>query len=212
MDGKPADYVSKRGYVLAPYGEFTFDGFRTSMDEVATFRFSSVSDSYAGRLGEARDVGVIGVAFFTERAEEYTPPPAPYASQPARRYAPARKMPAPEPSPSPPAPPPATRAATTPALGGASGGSAAPQDLETRRGLGTEFGEARESRISSTSFERANGSRPSSVVSIRYNDRAGLTALGIVIPPPAYANVDVQLRETADPFRTNQFSQPPPPR
>ena len=57
----------KRGYVIAPYGEVTIDGFRTSLDQVATFRFSSVRDSYAGRKGQDRNVGVIGVAFFPER-------------------------------------------------------------------------------------------------------------------------------------------------
>jgi hypothetical protein len=56
MDGHPANYVTKRGYILAPYGDMTIDGFRTSYEEVATFRFSSVADSYAGRRGHRRRV------------------------------------------------------------------------------------------------------------------------------------------------------------
>jgi hypothetical protein len=211
MDGHPANYVEKRGYVLQAYGDMTVDGFRTSMDEVATFRFSSVGDSYAGRLGEARDVGVIGVAFFAEKVPEYVyQPPARPSPHPINR-APARKSAAP---PAPPASPPAAGnpPATSPsdiARGGAESQRIAP--AEDRPGLGTEFGEARESRIGSTSFERASLSSPTQVVAFRYNDRAGLVALGIVIQP-TYATDDQRTRETAEPFRQNRFAQAPPPR
>jgi hypothetical protein len=67
VDGRPADFVSKRGYIVPAGGELRIDGFRTSTSDVATFRFSSVSASYAGRKGIARNVGVIGVALFEEK-------------------------------------------------------------------------------------------------------------------------------------------------
>ena len=84
VDGHTASYIDHRGYILQPYGSATIDGFRTSLAEVATFRFSSVADSYAGRLGQARDVGVIGVAFFPEREPVVAqlPPPRPYEYPP----------------------------------------------------------------------------------------------------------------------------------
>ena len=66
IDGQPASYA-KRGYVLAPYGSVVIDGFRTSEETVAAFRFGTVSDSYAARTSGDRNVGVIGVAFFAER-------------------------------------------------------------------------------------------------------------------------------------------------
>lgn len=66
IDGKSAD-LRKRGYVVPPGGELRIDGFRVSTRQVATFRFSSVSSSYAGRKGKARNVGVIGVAIFEEQ-------------------------------------------------------------------------------------------------------------------------------------------------
>src|SRR5690606_39130566 len=66
IDGKTAD-LRKRGYVVPPYGELRVDGFRVSTQQVATFRFSSVASSYAGRKGQARNVGVIGVAILAER-------------------------------------------------------------------------------------------------------------------------------------------------
>jgi hypothetical protein len=67
LDGQAASFA-KRGYILDPHGELEIDGFRQSMDEVAAFRFGSVRSSYANRKhGDARNVGVIGVALFHER-------------------------------------------------------------------------------------------------------------------------------------------------
>lgn len=68
IDGLTAS-VGKRGYVVPAFGDVVIDGFRTSRDSVAAFRFSSVADSYAGRKDQDRNVGVIGVAIFRERAE-----------------------------------------------------------------------------------------------------------------------------------------------
>ena len=210
MDGHPANYVEKRGYILPAYGDVTIDGFRTSVDDVATFRFSSVADSYAGRLGHARDVGVIGVAFFPERApvtvwQPPSPPPPTYAprAQAAPRPAPAKPHSSGDESPSaygesagaPAAPAPPSAAPASPK---SASEDVATESARKRPGLGTEFA-------------RANPSRPSQVVSIRYNDRAGLLALGIAIPRPyVAAESDLRLRESADPFRANGFAQPPP--
>src|SRR5262249_42719954 len=66
LDGKPASF-GKRGYIMDPRGEVEVDGFRQSMDAVATFRFGSVRGSYAGqKTGDTRNVGVVGVAIFNE--------------------------------------------------------------------------------------------------------------------------------------------------
>jgi hypothetical protein len=67
IDGESGD-LRKRGYVVPPYGEVRIEGFRTSQSGVATFRFSSVDGSYAGKKGKARNVGVIAVAIFEEQA------------------------------------------------------------------------------------------------------------------------------------------------
>jgi hypothetical protein len=67
IDGENGD-LKKRGYVVPAYGELRVEGFRTSTTDVATFRFSSVDSSYAGRKGKARNVGVIAVALFEEQA------------------------------------------------------------------------------------------------------------------------------------------------
>jgi hypothetical protein len=65
IDGEPGD-LRKRGYVVPAFGETRIEGFRTSTSDVATFRFSSVNDSYAGQKGKARNVGVIAAAIFEE--------------------------------------------------------------------------------------------------------------------------------------------------
>ncbi|MFV8756259.1 hypothetical protein ACNOYE_37410 [Nannocystaceae bacterium ST9] len=65
IDGRPAGF-DKRGYVIDPFSSVVIDGWRTSEDTVAAFRFSSIEDSYADRTGESRNIGVIGAAFFRE--------------------------------------------------------------------------------------------------------------------------------------------------
>jgi hypothetical protein len=56
------------GYVLDAHGAVEIDGWRKSLEDVATFYFTSLGDSYAARTGRPDNVGVIGVALFRERA------------------------------------------------------------------------------------------------------------------------------------------------
>src|SRR6266542_3007118 len=57
IDGRTASYQDKRGYVIGPYGDITIEGFRTSLDQVATFRFFSVDglDAIDGRTASYQD-------------------------------------------------------------------------------------------------------------------------------------------------------------
>src|SRR5512133_88429 len=75
VDGKPGDFRNKRGYLVPAWGQVDIDGWRVSQSQAATFRFSTVADSYAARMGNSREVGVIGVAVFPERV--YRPRPLP---------------------------------------------------------------------------------------------------------------------------------------
>jgi len=65
MDGKAAS-VKKRGYVLPAKGEMEVAGFRHDSVRVRQFIFGRVADSVAAKAGEARNVGVIGLAVFDE--------------------------------------------------------------------------------------------------------------------------------------------------
>jgi hypothetical protein len=206
IDGRAADYQTKRGYLVPAYGEITVEGFRTSLDQVAAFRFSSVADSYAGRKGQARDVGVIGVAFFPERELRVMrpppPPPYPYASR--------------APSPAPAAPSAGDGAGSSEASSAGAPRAEKRSDAENRSrqvdrpGLGTEYGEQRDSSVQYTAFQRQSPGSPASVVEIRYNDRRGLLALGV--PVDGCYDDDVAVRESARPFRGSGFATPPPPR
>jgi hypothetical protein len=83
IDGKPGAF-NKRGYLVDPNGTLEIDGFRQSEDAVAAFRFGSVRDSYANRKagGDARNVGVIGVALFHEQGTS----PAAWSEEARRRH------------------------------------------------------------------------------------------------------------------------------
>ena len=193
VDGRPAN-LNKRGYIVPAYGDVTIDGFRTSLDTVAAFRFSSVRDSYAARTHHARNVGVVGVAFFAERP----PPVVHYEPRPLGRAAPT--PPAEDAEQAPPSPSPAT--APSKSAGGAASAS--------RPGLGTQFGETRESRVVETGFIRASSS-PMALSELRYDDRDGLLSRGIAIDPPVRDPRDAEneLRDTAQAFPQSRFAQPP---
>ena len=184
IDGQTAT-TSKRGYIVPAFGTVTIDGFRTSMTSVAAFRFSPVSDSFAGRTGQDRNVGVIGVAVFREKVEQPIEIAQPRGAAPSP--APARKRSA------------------------AAGESRAEAQKPTDRpGLGTEFGERHESHVRQTTFIR-DSQTPTQVVEVRYNDRAGLKAMGIMIPEPMPVEDDATLRDSATPFPGDRrFAQPPP--
>ena len=176
VDGHPAS-LGKRGYVIPAFGDITVDGWRTSLDTVAAFRFSSVRDSFASRTEHDRNVGVIGVAFFRER------PPVVWR------------------------PPVAWRGASPSADKAAAGASAAPS--AQRGGLGTQFGETHDSRVEETSFVRADAG-PMTFAEFRYDDRPGLLARGIQLPPfPGERWAENQRRDGAQPFPDSRFAQPP---
>ncbi len=66
IGGQPSN-AGDRGYVVAPYSYVDIEGFRLSMSDVAAFRFTTVEDSYASRMGTPWAVGVIQVAVYPER-------------------------------------------------------------------------------------------------------------------------------------------------
>jgi hypothetical protein len=258
VDGEDGD-LKKRGYIVPAYGEVRIEGFRTSLADVATFRFSSVDNSYAGKKGKSRNVGVIAVAIFEEQAppdqqiimpeprrtyhwtddvdaeEDYSardaaPRGRAGGGRVAQHKNKAEKKAAEAPSADrvSAAPPPRAGSAGGAPATTSSAPSAAPRrqmqedfggdegyyqppaeaPRTNRPGLGTEFGESRYSAAQYTKFVRAAG-RPIAIAELRYNDSAGLIALGIPVAPMPDEG-EIMLRETADPFPgDNRFSRPP---
>jgi hypothetical protein len=210
LSGMPGDYKSQRGYLVPAYGSVLIDGFRTSMSEVAAFRFTSPGNSYSARMGTPENVGVIGAAIFREAVSEpvYRPQiprrsyPDAHAGGPAsgdrsnlgsgaeasRGRAEAKSQ---------PAAPAAEAYASSPKADYA----------ERESNIGTEYGEQQYSAVSEVPFERAHPRSPERVISLRYDDYQGLLARGVLprpAPRPVYGG--------PSPFPVNGFAPPPPPR
>jgi hypothetical protein len=183
-------------------------------------------------------VGVIGVAFFPER-KPVPPPvvrrpiarpaPLPYDEYRPRFDPPSmndgaapsgppmqhpRSAPTRSPSPAPAAAGGGAsepRRETAPAKRAAQAGAARDEVGQSGRinNLGTEFGETRESVVSSVAFERASPSHPALVVSVRYDDADGLSARGIDLSVLGYAQ-RLPVRDEPEAFPVSRFAQPPP--
>jgi hypothetical protein len=196
IDGRPAAW-QKRGYLVEPHSEVTIDGYRLSTESVAAFRFSSVPRSYASRMGDARDVGVIGAAIFPERAIHPGPPLAIPERSPRSDLRDGGGQ----------EPPGETSAG---ARAPAAPGKAFQEERRDRPGLGTEFAEEHGSRVVQVHFERARA-RPDAVLTLRYDDREGLLAAGVDVGRHLRRRTDeAWVREAADPFRASSFAEPPP--
>jgi hypothetical protein len=221
VDGKTGSF-NKRGYLVPAWGSVDIDGWRMSNRQVAAFRFSSVGASYAGRTGQARNVGVIGVAIFPERVHRRPQPiakPRPYWEN--RRYrgggydeeAPMgglgsdkRKSAGPPAS--------AQAEAAEPSAEDSAGSSAARSRRSSpshRPGLGTEFGERHGSQVHEVAFVRASASHPAVVLGVRYDDADGLHAMGIDVYHHDRYWSETELRQTARPFpvSTRRYARPP---
>ncbi len=68
ISGKKSHLKSKeRMYILGPWQEATYRGWRTGRDRVNRFYFTDVGDSYADAFGDRSAMGVIAVAAFGEK-------------------------------------------------------------------------------------------------------------------------------------------------
>ncbi|HUB06973.1 MAG TPA: hypothetical protein VMB50_08230 [Myxococcales bacterium] len=228
VDGRPST-LRKRGYVLGPHSEVRIEGFRLGEEHVAAFRFGSVKDSYAVRMGgDASDVGLVAVAVFTEAAlpavaEDDGQPPtsgapaadaAETASAPrfesggggAAGPAPAEQKVAPagEVAPLAAATPPAPAAVRIAGVRSVVAERARPaEQVRAPVQLGTTFGEEHRSHVDEAGFHRAS-SRPAAFLSLRYESRESLEALGIDVDARLAASREARRRQTAQPFRRNE--------
>lgn len=147
------------GYVLDAWDSVRIEGWRKNLDEVATFYFTPLGDSYAARTGRPHDVGVIGVALF----REYRACCAPMREKSAREQS----------------------AATAPQPAGA-GNELARDAVQSRRPseskLGTGHGHRESSPAQYVDFQRASPT-PDETIVIYYDSRKNLLAQG-VLPEP----------------------------
>ena len=164
-------HPSQAGYVLEPWQSSEIAGWRKSYQDIAQFVFTDLPDSYAARTGRPDDVGVIGIAVFTEaRAVAYAPPSPPVASGRRERRDSAK------------AAAPTGAAAESMARDGSAQDSRA-QDHGTQdqasQALGTGHGARAWSPVTRTGFVRASR-HPAQVSQLRYDDHATLVARGVL--------------------------------
>lgn len=186
------------GYVLDAWESTEIGGWRKSDDEIAQFNFTALPDSYAARTGRPANVGVIGVAVFTERvpawrkrddeiAREQPAPPLPSLNEggAGREQAPAAD---------------AAKPASAPAPAQAESRARAGAFAKSEERLGTGHGAREYSHIDTTTFERATR-YPAEQLSIWYDSYRNLVAQGIIERPIA--------RHDPQPFPNGYVPDPP---
>jgi hypothetical protein len=161
------------GYVLGRWDSVRIEGWRKSLDEVATFYFTRLADSYAARTGRPHDVGVIGVALFRERQPYYEPCCPPWRED--RQAAPSA-----EPESSAQAADEVTRERD--ASGAKAQRRSESKSDKSESKLGTGHGPREASPAQYVNFRRAS-STPDETIVIYYDSRRNLVAQG-VLPQP----------------------------
>lgn len=152
------------GYVVGPWERLDIRGWRKSLGETASFYFTSLGDSYAGRTHRPENVGVIGVALFRRAAPRYAPysePQDDWAPPPAE-YAPRSESGA---------------SRERPDAAGPLAKRAAPSAQSAP--LGTGHGRREHSQARYTEFERATRD-PVETIAIYYDSYRNLVAQGVL--------------------------------
>ncbi len=170
------------GYVLDAWESTEITGWRKNLDEIAQFNFTALPNSYAARTGRPANVGVIGVAVFTESA-----PIRREREKVARDAVPAPEVPAPSSTAA--APPPAQRAEAPRETASNSAADAskpmAPQAgavAKSEERLGTGHGAREYAHVDTTAFERSSQT-PTETRAIWYDSYANLVQQGIIQRP-----------------------------
>ena len=180
INGRRGDFRRNRGYIVPAFGTTRIDGFRQSLNHVAAFRFGDPGSSYSSQMGTPQNVGVIGVAIFPERkSRRHIAKDSARAAKPRAKSAPGR------------------------AEARRHGGF----DADAPGRLGTQWGEDRTSRVSRTRFVRLSNS-PRQIITLRYDDAAGLRARGIEIFPHRFR--PIRPVGSPQPFPNSGFAPPPP--
>lgn len=169
---------AQSGYVLGAYDSVRIEGWRKSLDDVATFYFTRLADSYAARTGRPNDVGVIGVALFREYRPQYRPCCTGWRDR----------------SPGAAAPEPSTEASDEEAAKSERDDSGVAQRRSESK-LGTGHGHRESSPAQYVDFKRAS-STPDATIVIYYDSRRNLVAQG-VLPQPQQPRL---AERSPDPF------------
>lgn len=193
IDARHSSAWDAHKWVIEPYGTISVRGWQMSSENARRFYFTTERDSYAAKLGQAANLGVISAVFFRERQPVMIVPVTPGPPRPRDKDEPQKRS---------------QKSAPLSSSGGESSPSARasrdatkadnriyppPDDESAATGIG------RTVRNDVQWIKMDLDSRPVAEVSIRYEYRAALVRLGIL--PRDYPRPDVlDRRERAKGF------------
>lgn len=205
IDARHTSAWDAHKWVIAPYGTISVGGWQMSGDSARRFYFTTERDSYAAKLGQTANLGVISAVFFRERRPftvlPVTPgePRPPYRGKEEDRTRDERsELPAPKSSGESSA---ANSAGRESAKQRSAPSYPAPDDESAATGIG------RSVRNDVQWIKLDLDSRPAGEIMIRYEYRASLVRLGII--PRDYPRPQVlDRRERAQGFEPRYCPQP----
>jgi len=172
IDARHTTAAAARKWVIGPHETITISGWQTSMAQARKFFFTTEDRSYAQRLGQPQNQGVISAAFFKERAPVYV---VPLAQANAADGA-SRQRPAPA---------------------GAAGKAEASAARAAEDYAATGIGERTDQAVEVVHLDLE--STPAATIDIRYEYRSQLVRLGILPNDPAAAD-PLSRRQSAQGF------------
>lgn len=163
IDARHTTAAAGRKWVIGPHQSITISGWQTSMAQARRFFFTSEDRSYAGRLGQPDNIGVISAVFFRERTPVITPLTLAQAGSAGRSDA-AREAPAPG----------------APPERGAAGGLAKSESATVSRDdyAATGIGERTDHPVSLVHLDLE--ASPAASIDVRYEYREQLVRLGVL--------------------------------
>lgn len=195
IDARRSTAWNASKWVIGPYQTISVSGWQMSAERARRFYFTSESDSYAAKLGQPANLGVVSAVFF----RELKPEPITVTPRPRPRYeedgAKERKSESRSPSAG-------SSSADSQSSVGRDAPAAAPDDEYAATGIGRSV--RNDVRWVDLQLER----RPAAEVTIRYEYYPALVRLGI--RPRSYTRPDpLRRREDARGFEERRFSPEP---
>jgi len=195
IDARHTSAWDAHKWVIDPYGTITVRGWQMSSENARRFYFTTERESYAAKLGQAANLGLISAVFFRERAPItiMKAPPKPIYGTGEDRSAPKDS----------------TRAESAPAQGGTANSVnrntvqpyPPPDDESAATGIG------RSVRYDVQWIHMDLDPKAAGEITIRYEYRAALVKLGII--PRDYPEPNVlDRRERAQGFEPKYCPQP----
>ena len=178
IDARHTSAWNASKWVIEPYGTITISGWQMSSDRARRFYFTTERDSYAAKLGQTANIGVISAVFFRERQQYPVPITPPISREESTQNAPKSS-------------PSDSQAGERAARGGVTRRS---DDDYAATGIG------RSVRHDVRWIDMDLESRPAAEISIRYEYYLALRRLGVAPVPRPYESDPLRRREQSRGF------------